>query len=144
MEITHKYHKIETIGKWRCRGLVYDDIDDLYYIYIKTMNCSHCGKEFPNTRDRCLDHCHETGLFRAIVCRRCNTHDSYLKYPNGGSRKEIDRKYKEDNIEKIKKRNNKKAKEKYTCCCGVTMSLSSRYAHKKTKKHTDWFMEQLD
>ena len=34
--------------------------------------CEICDKDFPNTLDRCMEHCHETGEFRNIVCRRCN------------------------------------------------------------------------
>ena len=43
------------------------------------MKCSHCDKEFKNSRDRNLDHDHETGLFRAIVCHRCNVRDFYIR-----------------------------------------------------------------
>ena len=73
MEITNKYHKYITISTWKTRGVVYDDFDNLYATYINTMNCNHCSKEFKNTRDRHLDHCHETGAFRMIVCQKCNT-----------------------------------------------------------------------
>ena len=35
----------------------------IYTILIKTMECQHCNKEFKTSRDRCLDHIHETGAF---------------------------------------------------------------------------------
>jgi hypothetical protein len=34
---------------------------------------------FEDTFYRCLDHDHETGVFRKVVCRSCNNMDSYLK-----------------------------------------------------------------
>jgi len=83
MEITNKYHKTDTIGSWKRAGVIYHNFDELYEIYIKTMNCMCCKKEFPNTVNRCLDHDHETGAFRKIVCRGCNNYDTYIKYPNG-------------------------------------------------------------
>ena len=136
MEITKKYHKTNTICNWKKRGLVYDDIDDLYYIYINTMNCTHCGKEFPNIKDRCLDHDHQTGLFRNIVCRRCNTSDNYIRFPDG--------------IPPLKERYNMnkdkyyaKEREKITCECGCIISKSIKPRHLKTKKHAR-LMEQLD
>jgi hypothetical protein len=69
------------IKGWKHKGVIYDDYDDLYEVYVKTMNCSHCLKEFKNSRDRQLDHDHQTGKFRAIICSGCNVRDSYLKYP---------------------------------------------------------------
>jgi len=81
------YHKNPLLYKlwikrnWKARGVIYHSIDELYEVYINTMNCQHCNKEFKNSMDRCLDHDHNTGLFRKIVCRNCNNQDCYLKYP---------------------------------------------------------------
>ena len=72
-----KYHKTYTINRWKINGVVYDDFDELYYTYIRTLKCSHCNKEFGNSFDRCLDHDHSTGLLRAIVCHKCNACDRY-------------------------------------------------------------------
>ena len=70
-----------------------------------------------------MDHCHETGLFRKIVCRSCNVHDCYLRFPDGIPSKQertkiINKKYRENNKEKIKEKekeyvvkNKDKAKE---------------------------------
>ena len=89
--------KSQTIWKWKSRGLIYDDYDELYEIYIKTMNCGHCNKEFKNTTNRCMDHNHETGRFRKIVCRECNINDRYIKYPNGYDGKVYSQQYYQDN-----------------------------------------------
>jgi len=66
-----------TINWWRSRGVIETDyytFDELYEAYDYCGHCELCGKEFPNTFDRCLDHDHKTGIFRNIVCRGCNTH----------------------------------------------------------------------
>ena len=145
MEINNPKHKSYTINNWKQNGVIYDEFDDLYEIYIKTMECGHCKKEFKNKRDRHLDHCHETGLFRKIICRRCNSHDSYLTYPNGvPSKSEIDKKCYHKNKHKNKDIKNEKRREKYTCRCGVIYTKESKARHERSMKHTDWFMEQLD
>ena len=80
--------KYYTIYNWKKSGLIYDDYDALYEAYIKTSDCQHCQTEFTKNNKRCLDHDHESGLFRKIVCNRCNVMDSYIKYPNGYSKQE--------------------------------------------------------
>jgi hypothetical protein len=86
------------IYNWKKSGLIYDDYDELYDVYINTMECQHCQTEFTEKNWRCLDHDHTTGLFRKIVCHRCNVHDSYIKYPTGYTAQE----YYQANKEKIK------------------------------------------
>ena len=63
---------------WRIKGI--NNInDELYNKYINTHCCDVCKIEFKNSLDRHLDHNHETGDFRQILCRACNTHDSWKK-----------------------------------------------------------------
>ena len=134
-----KYPKYLTINTWKFRGVIYHDFDELYEVYIKTMNCWHCNKEFTSTRDRCLDHNHETGAFRAIVCRACNLNDSYIKYPNGFDRKEYDHNYYFENKSKFT--------EKIKCICGAIISRYNIARHKRTDKHLnnmDKYMENVD
>ena len=94
-----KRSKYDTIKNWKSRGVIYNDFDELYYTYIRTLNCCACNKEFKNSFDRCLDHNHETGLFRAIVCQNCNKYDSYIKYPDGYDKKKVNKEYREANKE---------------------------------------------
>ena len=98
-------YKRSMIKGWKQKGVVYADFDELYAVYINTLTCSHCSKEFINSRNRCLDHCHETGLFRKIVCQGCNVRDSYLKYPSHFTSKDKhqqnDKEYREANRDKM-------------------------------------------
>ena len=131
--------KNNTIKNWKLRGLIYNDYDDLYEVYIKTMQCQHCNKEFKNSRDRCMDHDHSTGLFRKIVCRLCNTHDSYINYPNGYDKKQYDSNHKEEKF--------KKCSQKITCICGDIISKGWMSEHKKRQRHLkrmDIYMNNVD
>ena len=105
MEITQKYHKSMTIYNWKYKGVINDNLEEIYETYINTMQCNHCGKVFKKLRDRCMDHCHETGLFRKIVCQRCNVMDTYIRFPAGipseQERNKIkNKKYRDQNKEK--------------------------------------------
>ncbi len=80
-----KYGKTETgkksthISLWKRRNVKLRDnetYDDLYNIYLNTTNCKDCnvllvvGKRCKESK--CLDHDHNTGYFRDIVCHSCN------------------------------------------------------------------------
>jgi hypothetical protein len=158
MEITNKYHKYDTIRKWKGRGLIHDNIDELYEEYINTFNCQHCAKPFKNTQDRHLDHDHDTGLFRLIVCHKCNAYDNYIKYPDGYDRKEYDKKYYENHKEEIieyhkeyyeenKKNILEHMREKIKCICGTVSRRGDLPKHKRTTKHMklmDIYMNNID
>ena len=81
-----KQGKTATIYRWKKRGIIHDDFDNLYELYVNTLNCNHCHVKFNNTRDRCLDHCHIDGYVRQILCTSCNVmeirRDPRLKYKN--------------------------------------------------------------
>lgn len=68
-----KKRKIKS--KWKSRGL---DMDTFYYVYpifLNATHCEHCNVEFEDNKGRnqkCMDHCHATGMFRNVVCRVCN------------------------------------------------------------------------
>ena len=73
---TPECRKIARISKWRRRGVICDDFDELYERYLNTELCELCnceltiGKRTKTTK--CLDHDHETGKFRNILCHSCN------------------------------------------------------------------------
>ena len=71
---TEKGKKAYTKRNWKKRGL---DMDTFYYVYpifLNAKNCERCGVEFEGrgSNQKCMDHCHSTGMFRNIVCRNCN------------------------------------------------------------------------
>lgn len=71
-------NKNNRIGMWKRRGVVSDDFDALYEKYINTYECELCKCELSRGKGlvgrRHLDHDHETGLFRNILCGKCNIH----------------------------------------------------------------------
>ena len=53
-------------------------MDGLYEHYLKTTHCDECEVELTydkvrTTTTKCMDHCHETGQFRNILCHSCNS-----------------------------------------------------------------------
>ena len=143
MDIYSNREKYKCIYNWKKYGLIYDDYDDLFEVYRKTLVCQHCNKEFKNKLDRHMDHCHETGLFRKIVCRSCNNYNYYINYPNGRDFVQYTKDYYRKNIEKIYKQKNEKIK----CICGSNVSKSGIAQHRKTPKHMknmEVYMENVD
>jgi len=61
------------IQHWQSRGMIDTDWDLVYEMFIAQTHCWICGCGFNNTR-KCLDHNHETGELRYVVCVPCNRH----------------------------------------------------------------------
>ena len=77
--LTPSGKKSSRITDWKRMGVMCDDWDALYQKYIDTHFCELCN--CPLTEDtintsttRNLDHCHDTGLFRNVLCWNCNIH----------------------------------------------------------------------
>ena len=93
-------HKTITKGSWRGKGLNMDNFEEIYNKYIYATHCQLCNKQFENTRDRQMEHCHATGKFRNIVCCSCNLLKKDRKQSNNtsgykGICKQIDKKMKQ-------------------------------------------------
>ena len=72
---TDAYKKSYRITNWKKSGVKCDDFNELYDKYNSTWNCEECNvelKEGNYKNKKCLDHDHETGVFRNIICNRCN------------------------------------------------------------------------
>ena len=70
----YKKHKASKKSSWKRYGLKITDeeFESLYKRYIYSTHCELCNKEFKNSQDRQMEHNHETGEFRNIVCKSCN------------------------------------------------------------------------
>ena len=68
--------KSNKISKWKQMGIICDDFSILYDKYKNTTNCEECNVELCEGNNginkKTLDHDHETGVFRNIICHRCN------------------------------------------------------------------------
>ena len=74
---TEKGIKCNRIGNWKSSGIIHDDFDALYIHYINTNECDVCKCNFTDDNIKCLDHDHDTGLFRYILCKSCNIKDNW-------------------------------------------------------------------
>ena len=75
------WKKTYTISQWKKNGLL-GDYQLIYKIYLSTKFCDECGFEltydrFPTKTRKAMDHCHKSGLFRNILCHKCNTKRRY-------------------------------------------------------------------
>jgi len=71
---TYNGLKVDRLTCWKQRGLICENLDEIYDRYILTEVCDNCGiqlNEDFNTK-KCMDHCHTTGEFRNILCNLCN------------------------------------------------------------------------
>ncbi len=71
-----KKHRAACKSRWKKYGIISNNYDDIYDLYMKTENCQMCEVKL-TTGKRCgtskvLDHDHETGLFRNVLCHICN------------------------------------------------------------------------
>ncbi len=69
--------KSSRIQRWKTLGVLHDDYDTLYKEYLETDRCDICGVNLTEDKrktktTKCLDHDHETGFVRNIVCHSCN------------------------------------------------------------------------
>jgi len=74
---TEQGKKMRRISEWKRMGIICDDYEALYNQYIHTSNCENCNIELTEDKvttstTRCLDHNHDTGEFRNVVCHSCN------------------------------------------------------------------------
>ena len=64
------------LTKWKQYGLI-GNYDEIYERFIKTEKCDLCNLELieghKGKYKKCMDHNHETGEFRNVVCNGCNS-----------------------------------------------------------------------
>jgi len=76
-----KYHKAKVKRNWKFIGLKFteEEFEYIYVRYIYTTKCDLCPKIFTTKHQRKMDHDHETGKFRNIVCNKCNLKKADVK-----------------------------------------------------------------
>jgi hypothetical protein len=68
-----------SISSWTRRGAI-GDLKTFYNErYLPATNCEVCEKVFKSRRDKCMDHCHDTGEIRWVLCQSCNNKDYWKK-----------------------------------------------------------------
>jgi len=72
--------KVQRISDWKKQGILSEDYDALYERVASTEKCEFCGVDLTvdryNTKTtRCLDHDHESGQVRGVLCLSCNSKD---------------------------------------------------------------------
>tara|TARA_R110002153_G_scaffold25673_4_gene81282 strand:- start:649 stop:1077 length:429 start_codon:yes stop_codon:yes gene_type:complete len=75
----YKYHKTCKICDWKRRGIILregETYDIFYDKWVKATHCECCNVKLDfsgsGKNGRCLDHDHDTGYFRNILCNCCN------------------------------------------------------------------------
>jgi len=69
---TAKCKKMDKLYDWEKRGIIDNDLSSLYDYYLTQTHCWICLNKYKSSRDRCMDHDHETGEPRYICCQQCN------------------------------------------------------------------------
>ena len=78
---TREFKKSHIIYTWKALGLklfgyTYDEV---YEYYLDCDNCEVCNKDISmGGHQRNMDHCHDTGIFRWVLCNSCNTLDNWM------------------------------------------------------------------
>lgn len=68
---------------WKRMGVI-GDLDAIHDRWLNTINCEACGIRLGghSSQMKCMDHDHDTGEFRYILCMSCNNHDRWKEVLN--------------------------------------------------------------
>jgi hypothetical protein len=78
---THQSKKSNVISNWKKTGLLEYGYTykELYEYYYECNNCEVCNKDLSTIHQKCMDHCHNDGCFRWVLCKSCNNRDYWMK-----------------------------------------------------------------
>jgi len=63
--------KNRTIRGWKKCGIIDGDFESVYEYYLSESECPICNHDF-SKYNKVLDHDHETGEIRMVLCQMCN------------------------------------------------------------------------
>ena len=73
------YIRTARIGVWKQLGAI-GDLKKFYdERYLPATQCEVCEKEFKSSRHKHMDHCHDSGEIRWVLCHSCNMRDYWKK-----------------------------------------------------------------
>ena len=78
-EYQYNNPKAKKKNDWKRRGLDMSNFEEVWERYSTTTLCDYCAitltfdtHKQSLSSQRCMDHCHSTGKFRAVLCQSCN------------------------------------------------------------------------
>jgi hypothetical protein len=77
-----KCYRTDKKADWKKLGLLWENdlaFSIVYKRHIFARQCELCQKVFTKKRDRHMEHDHNTGKFRNIVCAKCNLRKADVK-----------------------------------------------------------------
>ena len=118
---------VNTINSWKESpkngyGLICEnreEIEGIYMLYICSERCEECNCPYTKENKKCMDHCHETGNFRNILCHSCNRKRNTKQNSSGTT-----------NISWYKYRN-----------CWIYQIIIKGKKHNKKSKDLEWLKE---
>ena len=142
---TDEYKKSYRISNWKKSGVKCDDFNGLYDKYISVWNCEECNvelKEGNYKNKKCLDHDHETGVFRNIICNSCNVNRGNIDRQKEDYKEQVtaDKNYRQS--DKGKETIKARASRRYVCDCGEELTVGNKARHEKRQFHLNYIKEQ--
>lgn len=124
-------------NKWKTRGLKHtnEEIKKILELFHECKNCQKCNKilSYDNGchSQKCMDHDHDTGKFRAVLCRGCNIHHFRTEKPRKKMSEEQRKLHKKMSM---KKHDEKRRKTEHRKNYNKNYNIQYREKNKETLK----------